>query len=140
MKKYCFIFLLLCLIISSGAQTKYKDSDYRKHPYWIEMIEDPNVNYFEAIKAYELFWKDKPLPKDEDALIGESKDGGSKKGDKMSRREIREEKEEKEMRQKYGLDCKKFEHWKMMVQPYIQPDGHILTKEEQLKLHDQQRH
>lgn len=140
MKTFGWTLLLGCLALSIPAQTKLKDSDYKKRAYWIEMIKDPHVNYFEAVKAYDLFWKGKPQPKDEDQLIGEGEDREEKKGGRKRRREIREEREEKEMRQKYGLDCKKFAHWKMMVQPYIQPDGHILSKEEQLKIYEQQRH
>ena len=47
---------------------------------------------------------------------------------------MREKRKEKELYQKYGLECKKFEHWKMQVQHYVQPNGQIITKDEQLKM------
>jgi hypothetical protein len=137
MKNALLIFCLMFLTIQAFSQKKPSDSDYRKHPYWIEMIKDPKVNYFEAIKAYELFWKGKKMPSEEDEKIGQDKSAENK--DEVSRRERRERKREKELQQKYGLECKKFEHWKMMVKPYVQEDGSILSKEEQLKLWEQQR-
>lgn len=100
------------------------------------MIKDPNVNYFEAVKAYDLFWQGKLKPIDEDDILGQEKSAEEKS---VSRREIRERKKEQEMRRKYGLDCKKFEHWKLMVKPYVQEDGHILTRDEQLKLWEAQQ-
>lgn len=139
MKKAALALCLVCCTLAGQSQNTHKDSDYKKHPYWIEMIKDPHVNYFEAIKAYDLFWKGKAKPEDEDELIGQDKSQDGKAEAHVSRREIRERRREKEMRQKYGLDCKKFEHWKMQVKPYVQADGHILSKEEQLKLWEQQR-
>ncbi len=50
----------------------------------------------------------------------------------------REEKEEEEIR-KYALDVKKFEHWKLVVKPYVQTDGRILNADEKLKLWQEQR-
>jgi len=135
-------FLLIIFLIFSSAhlfsQNIISDKEYEKHPYWIEMIKDPSVNYFEAIKAYELFWKNKKMPKEEDEKIGQDK-SSENKHDKINRSERRERKKEKIFQQKYGLECKKFEHWKMIVKPYVQEDGSILSKEEQLKIREEQR-
>ncbi len=134
--------LLFCLVFSmtfAFSQKQLKDSDYKKHPYWIEMIKDPNVNYFEAIKAYELFWQGKEIPREEDEKIGQKKSADDKEHQDDNRRERREKKKEREFQNKYGLECKKFEHWKMMVKPYVQEDGRILSKEEQMKIWEEQR-
>lgn len=136
MKYICTTLVLLCLGFAGHAQQAHKDSDYKKYPLWIDMIKDPNVNYFEALKAYDLFWQGKPKPIEEDDILGQDKSAEEKE---TSRREIRERKKEREMRRKYGLDCKKFEHWKLMVKPYVQEDGRILTQEEQLKLWEEQQ-
>ncbi len=136
MKHLCITVLFLGCLKVSMAQKAYKAADYKKHPYWIEMMKDPQVNYFEAVKAYELFWQDKPKPIEEDDILGQDKKADDKY---VSRREVRERRKEKEIREKYGLDCKKFEHWKMQVKPYVQEDGHILSKEEQLRLWEAQR-
>ena len=128
----------MCITTSVFSQKPLKDSDYKKHPYWIEMIKDPNVNYFEAIKAYELFWKNKPEPREEDEKIGQDKTSENKNRFE-DWEEKREKKRERKWQQKYGLECKKFEHWKMMVKPYVQEDGSILSKEEQMKIWEEQR-
>lgn len=137
MKKY----ILALVIISSFSLSAQhnKSRNYKKHPYWIEMIKDPNVNYFEAILAYETFWKGKQKPMEENEAIGQSKGIESKEKQMENRKEIREKKREKELFKKYGLECKKFEHWKQSVKPYVQADGHILSKEEQLKLWEEKK-
>jgi hypothetical protein len=132
MKNLIFgIIALLC--ISAPAQTTTK-KNYKKYPYWIEMIKDPNVNYFDAINAYDAFWKNKQKPMDENEAIGQTKGLDNKEKQMESRKKMKEKRREKELYKKYGLECKKFEHWKFTVKPYVQEDGHILSKEEQLKL------
>lgn len=98
------------------------------------MIKDPNVNYFEAINAYNTFWSGKQKPLEENELIGQTKGEESKEEKMDSRKEMRVKRKEKYLYKKFGLECKKFEHWKMQVKPYVQADGHIITKEEQLKM------
>lgn len=132
-------FLIFCMLICFGTTQAQQSKNYKKHPYWIDMIKDPNVNYFEAINAYETFWKGKRKPLEEDDLIGQTKGEASKEQKMESRREMREKRKEKEMYKKYGLECKKFEHWKMQVKPYVQADGHIISKEEQLKMWEQKQ-
>lgn len=117
------------------GQNKTQKPDYHKKPYWIDMIKDPNVNYFEALKAYEEFWKGREKPVDEDAVTGQQKQA-VEKGKKEGAKEVARQ---KKLYKQYGLECKKFEHWKMSVKPYVQPDGHILSKEEQMKLWEEQK-
>jgi hypothetical protein len=130
MKYFLTLLLVVCFVFINAQKTK----NYKKHPYWIDMIKEPNVNYFEAIKAYETFWDGKHKPLEENELIGQTKGTASKEEKMESRKEMRERKREKEMYKKYGLECKKFEHWKMQVKPYVQSDGTIISKEEQLKM------
>lgn len=131
MKKTVFLSVFVPVAVVAIAQNK--NPDYSKMPYWIEMIKNPNVNYFEAVTAYNEFWKGKKKPVDENEMIGQDKQASAKG------KETREEKKEKELYRKYALDCKKFEHWQKAVQPYVQADGHILTKEEQLKAWEEQK-
>jgi hypothetical protein len=134
--KKVLITLSVILFISfhAFAQIKSKSPNYSKHPYWIDMIKDPKVNYFEAIKAYDEFWKNRKKPEQEDDIIGQKK-SESNKHRLFKTREQREEAES----HKYALDVKKFEHWKMQVKPYVQQDGSILTADEKLKLWQQQK-
>lgn len=71
-------FLIFCTLICFTSAQAQQSKNYKKHPYWIEMIKDPNVNYFEAINAYETFWKGKRKPLEEDELIGQTKGEASK--------------------------------------------------------------
>ena len=131
-----FFFTLLFLTtfrLSTNAQANSKNVNYSKHPYWIEMINDPNVNYFEAIKAYETFWQHRKKPMEENEMIGQDKRSSEKETVFQRWFGSKRKREEAENR-KYALDVKKFEHWKMMVKPYVQEDGSILSAEERLKL------
>jgi hypothetical protein len=110
---------------------------------WIKMMDDPNVNYFEAVKNYEAFWKGKPKPLDEHEVISEAETRSHAKPDEKSKRELKKEAKERAIRltyQKYAYDCKRFEHWMLVTKPYVQADGHILSKAEQLKIWQDQRH
>lgn len=141
MKKAPHLLLILSsffifLSHSTNAQTSKKTANYSKHPYWIEMMKDPNANYFETIKAYDTFWSTRKKPLEEDDIIGQEKEAEKKNGFLHRWFKSRAEKEEEESK-KYRLDVKKFEHWKLKVKPYVQEDGRILNAEEQLKLWQQ---
>ena len=121
--------------------------EWSKNPVWIEMMDNPNANYFETVAAFDAFWKNKELPEEENKILGASREDREHVETKSEcrrrkRAEKKMDKEEKEaavLRHKYAFAVKKYEHWKIVVDPYVQPDGRILTKEEQLKLHEQQR-
>ena len=126
---FFFLFFAACFALSAQKQPVV---NYKKYPVWINMMNDSNVNYFEALTAYETFWKGKKKPLEEDELIGQERTR-STNFKKESHREIKEKESEKEMYRKYGLACKKFEHWKIQVRHYVQEDGHVLTPYERLK-------
>lgn len=124
------------LLVSSTKliSQPHSDREYERKPLWIEMIKKPNVNYFEAKKAFDLFWKNKPLPTEEDEIIGERNGTGEKR--KSFLKELFKSKKERqeEESQKYAFEYKKFKHWEKLSLPYVQTDGHILTQDEKLKL------
>ncbi|MEP7169070.1 MAG: hypothetical protein ABI855_06825 [Bacteroidota bacterium] len=127
---------------SFSQSKKTPAKDYSKYPYWIEMMDDSTVNYFEAVKAYDEFWANRKKPKEEDEIIGEKFYSSPEEKRKKSFWDrifaSRVEKQEME-NNKYKFQCKKFEHWKFVVQPYVQPDGRILSTDEQLDLWKNQR-
>jgi ribosomal protein L14E/L6E/L27E len=136
------IISFLTLIIISPemiAQSTAKKLNYSKHPYWIEMMNDPKANYFETVKAYEQFWQNKKLPLEEDDVIGQTKKEPTKKSFLSKWFKSKEEREEEEIR-KYSFDIKKFKHWKLKVMPFVQEDGSILDADERLKLWQNQQH
>lgn len=108
---------------------------YADKPYWIDMINDTNVNYFEAIKAFESYWKNRELPTEEDLLFTDAtkakeyrEEGSNENGDKNLK-----------PAPDYRLEYKQFRHWKLTMQPYVQPDGRILTPTERLEIWKNQR-
>jgi hypothetical protein len=129
-----FAITLFTICIHFASAQKNLNKFYKKNPVWIDMIKDPNVNYFEAVKAYDSFWSNRKKPVEEDLILNQNKGVNDTEKDKISRRALREKRREKLLNEKYGFECKKFEHWKMQVKPYVQADGSILSKEAQLKL------
>ncbi|MBP6756918.1 MAG: hypothetical protein KA210_12295 [Bacteroidia bacterium] len=136
-----FISMLTLQLISSDliSQTTSKRINYSKHPYWIEMMNDPKANYFETVKAYEQFWQNKKIPLEEDDIIGQTKKEPTKNNFLSKWFKSKEEREEEEIK-KYSFDIKKFKHWKLKVTPFVQEDGTILNADERLKLWQNQQH
>ena len=136
---YKFIFSLLFigsfLTLHAQKEKTYSDKYLAKNPVWIEMQKDPNVNYFQAKKAFELFWKDKDKPVEEDEILGKKHEEEKRKKGFVYR--LFHQKEE--TAQKYAFEYKKFKQWLFTVEPYVQADGRILSKEEQLKIWEQEK-
>jgi hypothetical protein len=129
--------MLINIILFS--QNQKKSINYSKKPYWIDMIKDPKVNYFEAIKAYDVFWENRKKPQEENDVIGQSKSVASKRNFLSRWFKTKEERDEEDIK-KYTLDVKKFNHWKLKVEPFVQADGSILGADARLKLwQDQQQ-
>ena len=135
-----FIYLiLLSAALSAQTQKPSKLTDYSKQPYWVAMMNDSTVNYFEAVKAFKAFWKNRKEPSEENEMKEHAErkkeDHESRLGKVVHAKEIRLDKES----EKYSLEYNKFLHWKMMVEPYVQPDGHILSQSERLEIWKKQR-
>lgn len=134
-----FIFLLLCVTvttITAGYSQQFTDSQLReweKHPHWITMMDDSTANYFAVTAAFDAFWKDREMPVEEDEVLGadrsEREDEGFLK--RIFRSKEKEARKEKAMRSKYQFEVKKYKHWKLLVQPWIQEDGSILYPSQQ---------
>jgi hypothetical protein len=149
----CRIFLPVaaCLLLYGGAYGQDFSSrqlrEWSRNPVWVGMMDDPTANYFEVVAAYEAFWKDREMPVEEDQILRVPRE---KRDHEYTRRELHQrarkerkmEKEEREaaiIRHQFTFDVKRYKHWKLTVEPYVQPDGRILSKEEQLELHKTQR-
>lgn len=102
------------------------------------MMNNPSINYFETVKAYTMFWEKRKMPKDEDDVIGQSKTVEAKKSFLQRWFKSKEEREEAEIK-KYALDVKKFKHWQLITEPYVQEDGRILSADERLKIWQEQQ-
>jgi hypothetical protein len=99
---------------------------------WVQMMENPNVNYLEAVENFENYWKNKRKPKEESEVFEEAEEPK------------KEEKEEKftdpnEPAVKYFFEYKKFKQWQQDVAPYLQPDGTILQMDDRIKIWKRQQ-
>ncbi len=60
MKKTIFLTAIIALIslnLSAQATTKTSQKpDYANYPYWIEMMQDPSVNFFDVQEAFYTYW------------------------------------------------------------------------------------
>jgi hypothetical protein len=137
-----------------------KSSDYQNNPAWVQMMSDPNVNYFEAIKAYEDYWRGKEQPEEEEEQMemmssrnytGKMTDAERKKQEEEIREyelKLKRNSEKKlseadllklEWKREMGYQCKRFKDWKASVKPYVQNDGRILNEEERMKIYNQRQ-
>lgn len=110
-------------------------------PDWVKMMENPNANFFKVISAYETYWRTHTKPLDEEAMMGEEEG-------EREENEIKRENEKKRLstmndQQRYWYEtmkyqCKRYEDWKRESEPWVQPDGHILTLQERMEMNRKQ--
>lgn len=79
---------------------------YHESPVWIKMMNDPNVNYYEACKAFDIYWIGREIPAESE---GEANELYVKKDKKDEGKSEREREREREREQKKG-NYKKEEH------------------------------
>ena len=96
---------------------------------WINMIDNPKANYYEAVRSFDAYWAVHPKPSEEAEIINE----------KLSPREAREiRREERKLkkmgpaeRQRYdylAYQYKRFINWKREVFPRVQDDGSLISQ------------
>jgi hypothetical protein len=145
MKQLLLFLLLLMFGFSNGMMAKNvsKNKSYRKSPVWIQMMDNPKVNYFEAIKAFREFWKEKALPTEAGEEAGmdafEVEVGLKDANHPESKREMRREARNNKDAKIYAYEVKQFRGWVQRVKPWVKEDGTIMTLEEQQLLIDKQR-
>lgn len=59
-KRYLEFFLLLIFIFLANSLYS-QTADTANTPFWVEMMMDENTNFFETQKAFEMYWKDRPV-------------------------------------------------------------------------------
>ena len=151
------VIILFLMIGRSNAQTNA--TNYKNNPEWIKMIDNPNTNYFEAIKAYETYWSFHEKPEnEEEEFENNAKLLSSEKMNEKEQKELEERKREKdeqvardsnreltdkellklEEKREMTYQCKRFENWIREVKPYVHSDGRILSKEERMEIYYKQ--
>jgi hypothetical protein len=142
-RNHIYILLLLGVIVASGGASAQTDASGMRAPMeipaWVNMMDDPNVNYFQAIKSYEDYWKTTPKPVEEDEMESASPSKG--KSEREIRRERNEREREYDKKKKLSgseleraeylkYQSKRFENWAREVKPWVQENGHVLNDEE----------
>lgn len=116
--------------ITSGTVVIDQSDSLALYPYWIEMMNDSNVNYHNAVLAFDKYWENRNTPTEDN---GEAKDI-------FGKQKSPEEKAEEDSRSlQYVVEYKQFLHWKQTNQNLVKPDGTIMTPEEILKQWEQQK-
>ncbi len=133
--KLLLLFLLSFTLTALKAQEKKttEQQDYHKIPVWIEMMEDPQVNYYTAVKAFDMFWEGKIEPEEEGELITEGRITTEQADSMRSARAAWSQAQRNEY-ENLKYQFKRFKDWKRTVFPFVQSDGRILSEQERLEI------
>jgi hypothetical protein len=119
--KTCLFFLLFIPVMLFAQNDKSKNGN---NPDWYAMMQDPKVNYHKAVQAYKDYWKGKKMPPNKEQRETEE----YKNFFRGMKGNAREEYE------RIFLLNKEFKNWMQETEPWVQPDGSILSQEERLAL------
>lgn len=115
-----------CLIAASYASSYAQSSTV---PNWYTMMQDPNANYYQTIEAYNAYWKGKKMPPNKEQRLS----------DEYKQFFATMTPAEREAYEAVFMMNKEFKNWRRMVEPWVQPDGHITSPEEQDAIIEAQR-
>ena len=136
MKKIFYItFCFIMLGFSAKAQAKYNETEFKTKPVWIIMMDDTAVNYYQAVKAFNIYWAGRIQP-DADADTKEEKEN-RKEEKERKRYEKQLAKMTPAERNEYdriNYQCKRFKNWMHEVEPYVQANGRILTRQQRVDI------
>lgn len=137
--------ILICLSMGVNAQTNSGATTASNQPIWVQMMSDENVNYFEAVEAFNSYFKTHPMP---DLEVEEELMGGDLKAKEDYEKEMKRdnkstltEQERKSMveREQMNYQVKRFRNWMKESKPFVQADGHILTGSERAAIWQKQQ-
>ena len=113
----------------------------KEEPTWVKMMNEPNVNYFEAVNAFNQYWQGRQVP-EERGRKEEKESEREKEKERTRERENEEYEAEEEMEAEthpLRIAYKKFNAWQRDIYPYVQADGSIMTPEQQMEVYKNQR-
>lgn len=137
--------MILFLSVCVNAQTKNRSSAYKKHPYWIQMMNDTSVNYFETVKAFREYYKERALPHEANEEKGEDNfekqvglEEEGEHGQKSEREREREMRKADPKEPDLSAEVRAFKGWFYSIQPWVRSDGSIIGPKEQQAIIDLQ--
>lgn len=54
-------FFVLVALGAFSQNNQVSTADTSQYPYWIKMMQDPDANFFQTQRAFELYWKDREI-------------------------------------------------------------------------------
>lgn len=117
------LFLILMLPSVSIAQKQFSDQYMRQHPIWISMMNDSSCNFFQAERAFELYFSEHAIPKEEDEIIG-SEDSNDRTLPRRIFRLFPQKRNEYEAEMAFNV--KKYRHWHLLTLPWVREDGSVI--------------
>jgi hypothetical protein len=129
MKKLLLLGLFLVFCSGAWAQNQDKKTQkyYANNPVWVQMMKSSDVNFFEVNAAFEQYWATREKPE----LENEELEGHKEEERSFLSRAFKSDKKEQAERNEYAFAYKQYLKWRIEVEPFVQPDGRILSAEEQ---------
>ena len=66
-KLLLFAFSIFLLTFPGRAQQNNQGADIAKdtahYPYWVQMMQDPTVNFFKVQRAFNIYWQNRKITK-----------------------------------------------------------------------------
>jgi hypothetical protein len=148
MIKFNLLFAALALYgLIEPAAAQQGQAPAMETPNWVIMMEDPKVNFFEAVKAYDAYWLTHKKPTNE-AETFETQSLDAKAAETLRAEEDKKRVEQLgpplsgsalEQVEYLKYQSKRFEKWVIEVKPWVQDNGHILSYEERQAIWQRQQ-
>lgn len=119
-------------------KTTASSENYRVRPVWIQLMDQPDVNYYEAVKAFDQYWEGKIEPEEESELITEGHIT-TEQADSLRRARALWTQAERNEYELLKYHFKRFKDWKRTNFPFVQSDGRILSEQERLEIWQKQQ-
>ena len=127
------------------SDTKYDPATYKDKPVWIDMMKDPNANFYETLRAFRSYWEGYEMPEEPEET--EQNDhfmrdiGWQPDAVKTEDTDIPEPLPERVDINGNDLlfEVKQFKGWFRNAQPWVQKNGLVMPIEERQQLIDRQR-
>ena len=148
MKNKQLILIIFCVAFASIANAQRKQSSEKTIPKWVVMMNDPNANYYQTVKAFREFFKDRVLPKepgeveghdDFEKQVGLEQENGSKSERERERERERELKKQNPSEPNYAFEVRAFKGWFYSTKMWVRADGSIISAKERQDIVDKQQ-
>lgn len=115
--------------VSVQTETKKHDT-LQEIPTWIQMMNDPKVNYYQAVEAFNAYWSKHEKPTEDS---GEARDIYGKEKSEA------EKKAEASRSVQYVYEYKQFLNWMERNKNLVKTDGTLMTPAEILEQSEKER-